>query len=91
MGGKKIDETVKQGVISDHKNGVSRKKIAEKFGISLSSVSKIVKEKPPQLSEIEVIQTKVKTKRQMKIEALERRIAELERKILERETIKGCV
>ena len=91
MGGKKIDETVKQGVISDHKNGVSRKKIAEKFGVSLSSVSKIVKEKHPQPSEKEVIQTKVKTKRQMKIEALERRIAELERKILERETRKGGV
>jgi predicted transcriptional regulator len=91
MGGKKIDETVKQGVISDHKNRVSRKKIAEKFGISLSSVSKIVKEKHPQLSEKEVIQTKVKTRRQMKIEALERRITKLERKILERETRKGCL
>ena len=88
MGGKKIDETMKQGVISDHKNGVSRKEIADKFGISLSSVSSIVKEKrlPPSK---ETIESKGKTERQKKIEDLERRIAQLEKKILEREGKKG--
>jgi len=88
MGGKKIDETVKQGVISDHKNGVSRKKSAENFGISLSSVSRIIKENrlPPSK---ETIEPKGKTERQKKIEELERRIAQLEKKILERKAKKG--
>ena len=88
MGGKKIDETMKQGVISDHKNGVFRKKIAEKFGISLSSVSRIIKENrlPPSK---ETIEPREKTERQKKIEELERRIAQLEKKILERKDKKG--
>ena len=89
MARKKIDETMKQGVINGYKDGVSRKKIAEKFGISLSSVSRIIKEKrlPPSK---ETIEPKEKTERQKKIEELERRIAQLEKKILEREFKKAC-
>lgn len=89
MDRKKIDETTKQKVIEAHTNGVSRKKIAEKFGISLSSVSRIVKEKSPQHSQEKVIETKGKTERQKRIEDLERRIAQLEKKILEVEAKKG--
>ena len=88
MAKKKIDETTKQEVIKAQANGVSRKKIAEKYGISLSSVSRIVKREGQQHSQEKGIQTKGKTERQKRIEDLERRIAILDKKILELEAQK---
>jgi len=89
MARKKIDEMTKQEVIKARANGISRKKIADKFGISLSSVSRIIKKEGPQYSQEKRIETKGKTERQKRIEDLERRIAKLEKKILELEAKKG--
>jgi DNA invertase Pin-like site-specific DNA recombinase len=83
---KKIVEKIKQDVIKAHENGVPRKKIAERFGISLSSVGRIVKKKAPEHSH--ETETDTKTERQKGIEDLERRINELEIKILEYEAKK---
>ena len=88
MAGKKIDETIKQEVIEAHGHGVSRKEIAEKYGISLSSVSRIVKEEGQENSQEQGIQAEEKTERQKRIEDIERRIAILEKKILELESRK---
>ena len=74
MPGKKIDEKTKQNVIKSYENGVPKKKIAERFGISLSSVGRIVKKKA---------KPDVKAERQKRIEDLERRIEVLENRILE--------
>ncbi|MFC1862620.1 helix-turn-helix domain-containing protein [Thermodesulfobacteriota bacterium] len=79
----KIDEKIKQDVIKAYENGVPRKKIAERFGISLSSVGRIVKKKVPKHSHEKKTETDTKTERQKRIEDLERRIFELEKKILD--------
>jgi transposase len=88
MAGKKIDDAVKGQVIKDFADGLSKKKIAEKFGISVSSVSRIVKKNPGQDVPKDVFKPAVKTARQKKIEDIERRILLLEKKILEREVRK---
>ena len=80
---KKIDEKIKQDVIQAYENGVPRKKIAEGFGISLSSVGRIVKRKVPRHSHEKKTAPVIKTERQKRIEDLERRILALEKKILE--------
>ena len=85
---KKIDEKIKQDVIKAYENGTPRKKIAERFGISLSSVGRIVKKKIPNHSHKTKTETDTKTERQKRIEDLERRIIELEIKILEYEARK---
>jgi len=79
MARKKIDESVKQKVVEARARGLSLKKIADQYGISTTSVSRIIKDKRP-------LETpKKKTDRQRRIEALEIRIAELEKKILDLE------
>ena len=88
MARKKIDETTKQEVIKDHASGASRKKIVEKYGISLSSVSRIVKREGQQHSREQGIKTKGKMERHKRIEDLERRLAILDKKILELEAQK---
>lgn len=85
---KKIDGKTRQEVILAYEKGITRKKIAERFGISLSSVGRIVKEKVPKNSSVKKIERDAKTVRQKKIEDLERRIAELEKAILEFEAKK---
>lgn len=85
---KKIDEKTKQDVILAYENGISRREIAERFGISLSSVGRIIKEKVPKQSPEKKNAPDTKTARQKKIEDLERRIAELERAVLEFEAKK---
>ena len=86
---KKIDEKIKKDVIEAYENGFSRKKIAERFGISLSSVGRIVKKKVPKaVHEKKSEPDTHKSERQKRIEDLERRIAELEKKILQFEASK---
>jgi len=85
---KTIDEKIKQDVIKAYENGNTRKKIAERFGISLSSVGRIVKKKVPKQSHEKKTETGTKTERQKRIEDLERRIIELEKKIIAFETNK---
>ncbi len=76
---KKIDESVKQKVIEARASGLSLKKIADQFGISTTSVGRIIRDKGP--LEIAAKQTD----RQRRIEAVEKRIAQLEKKILDLE------
>lgn len=85
---KKIDEKIKHDVIKAYENGAPRKKIAERFGISLSSVGRIIKKKVPKHSHENKAKTDTKTERQKRIEDLERRIIELEKKIIAFETNK---
>jgi len=81
---KKISEEVRQEVAKAHDAGHSKKSIAERFGISVSSVTRIVREggssnaesakaPPPKSQSPEVLK---------KIAEVERRIEALERKIL---------
>jgi DNA-binding transcriptional MerR regulator len=89
MARKKIDETTKQDVLKAHASGVSRKRIVEQYGISLSSVSRIIKGDGQEHSPEQGIQTQAKTERQKRIEDIERRIAILEKKILDLDAKKG--
>jgi transposase len=98
MAGKKIDEKTKSMVRESHDNGVPKKRIAEQFSISVSSVARIIREGPPGESHEESKKTgqqearKAEVRRK-KIEDIERRIAELEQKILRLEAGKktgGC-
>lgn len=83
MARKKIDKTTKQKVIEAYSSGFPMRKIAKECGVSLSSVSRIVKEASPKKAEKRTTGKKDKTERQKKIEQLERKIAELENKILD--------
>ncbi len=83
MARKKIDEAARQKAIKAHASGLSMRKIAKECGVSLSSVSRIVKEAGPQKAEKKITGKKGKTERQKRIEKLEKRIAELEKKILD--------
>ncbi|MBN1850546.1 MAG: winged helix-turn-helix transcriptional regulator [Deltaproteobacteria bacterium] len=88
MAGKKIDDAMKEQILRDFGNGISPKKIAEKLGISVSSVNRIAKTNPGQDILQASSKSEEKTARQKKIEDIERRILLLEKKILEREARK---
>lgn len=90
MAKKKIDETIKQKVREAHAGGLSMRKIAKKFGIGLSSVSRIVNAKVEQKDDQRVTKKGIKTERQKKIEDIEKRILGLEKKILELEAGQRC-
>jgi transposase len=85
MSRKKIDDSIKRKVIQDHGNGISMAKIAEKYGISRSSVGRIVKSNTLKQDTQEKEPNKEKSERQKKIEDLEKRILDLERRILDME------
>ncbi|HBF43814.1 MAG TPA: hypothetical protein DDW42_09370 [Desulfobacteraceae bacterium] len=76
---KKIDRSIREKVVEAHASGLPMRKIAMEFGVSLSSVSRIVNEK----GQRDKITNKEKTERQKKILQLERKVAELEKKIFE--------
>jgi IS30 family transposase len=82
MAGKKIDDITRQKIKEAHASGLSMRQIAREFGIGSSSVDRIVKEEGPQNVQNAETEKMGKTERQLKIEALERRIDELEKKIL---------
>ena len=81
MARRKIDETTRQKVIKAHKSGKSMRTIAKEFDVGLASVHRIVKDKELQKSPKKAAAKKVDTERQKRIQALEERIAELEKKI----------
>jgi hypothetical protein len=93
MAGKKIDEKTKSKVRESYGNGVPKKRIAEQFSISVSSVTRIIREDSPTKFPEESKKTgwqearKAEIRRK-KIADIERRIAELEEKILRLETRK---
>jgi IS30 family transposase len=82
MAGKRIDDTTRQKIKEAHARGLSMRTIAREFGIGSSSVDRIVKEGDPQNGQRGKTEEIAKTERQLKIEALEKRIDELEKKIL---------
>ena len=82
MPGKRIDEALRNKIVEAYIKGLSMRAIAKEFGVGLASVSRIVKEKSLQKGQEKAASEKGKTERQKKIEALEKRINELEAKIL---------
>ncbi|MDB9822963.1 helix-turn-helix domain-containing protein [Deltaproteobacteria bacterium] len=94
MAGKRIDERTKQEVLKAHSEGLSGKMIAEGYGISRSSVNRIIKAKGPQDSSQKVMGTKPGREGLKKLEDLERRIMQLEKRIMElragRKTTGSC-
>jgi IS30 family transposase len=82
MAGKRIDDTTRQKIKEAHASGLSMRTIAREFGIGSSSVDRIVKEGDLQNGKRGKTEEMPKTERQLKIEALEKRIDELEKKIL---------
>lgn len=83
MAKKRIDEKTRQGVLAAHSKGVTGKIIAEQFGISVSSVKRIVKGKGSQDRQKRVTGRTAGGERLKKLEDLERRINLLEKRILE--------
>ena len=81
MAGKKINDSVKKGVLESHKKGLAQKKIAEKFGISTTSVSRIIKSHSSGGHKKKGKKTGKKSERLKRIEAVEKRILRLEKKI----------
>lgn len=81
---KKIPEDVRQEVAKAHDSGLSKKNIAERFGISVSSVTRIVQERGSSSIERETAPPaqSPSPEVQKKIAEVERRIEALERKIL---------
>ena len=86
---KKIDEKIRESIIKAHASGQPMRKIAKEFGVGLSTVHRIVKEKGPQKVQKRITKGMSKAERLRRIGELERKIAELERKILDLETKKG--
>ena len=89
MARKTINETTKQKVIKAHASGQSMRKIAKEFGVGLSSVHRIVKEKDLQKGQKKITKKKDNIERKKRIEELEKRIAELENKIFALDSKKG--
>ena len=90
MAGKRIDDITRQKIKEAHASGLSMRKIAREFGIGSSSVDRIVKEEGPQNVQKAETEKMRKTERQLRIEALERRINELEKKVLGLKAKKKC-
>jgi len=88
MARKKIDEAIRQKVTNAHASGLPMRKIAQEYGVSLSSVSRIVKEEGVPSAAQEPLLDKEREDRKKRIEQIEKRIAELEQKILKLESRK---
>jgi len=83
MATKKINETIRQKVLEAHTSGLPMRKIAKECEVSLSSVHRLVKENGTQKVQKKITKKMSKTERLKRIEKLEKRIAELEKKILD--------
>ena len=86
---KKLDEKIRESVIKAHASGQPMRKIAEEFGVGLSTVHRIVKGKGPRKVQKGIPKETSKAEKLKRIKELEGRIAELEKKILDQETKKG--
>ena len=84
MAGKRISDDVRQKVAKAYEEGQPRKKIAETYGISPTSVSRIVREKgaAPQVRPKPAPKTALSPEMLRKLADMERRVKELEEKIL---------
>lgn len=83
MAKKKIDKKTRQGVLKAHSDGLSAKMIAELFGISRSSVNRIVKDTGPRDTQERVTWKTAERERLKKLEDLERRINLLEERVID--------
>lgn len=81
MSRKKIDDNIKKGIVEANKEGLTQKKIAEKFGVSTTSVSRIIKSYTSGKYRQKKKETGKKSERLKRIEAVEKRILQLEKKI----------
>jgi len=88
MARKTIDENVKKKISKAHANGNPMRKIAREFGVSLSSVHRIVKSETEKTGQKTVSKASEKEKRKKRIAELEKKIANLEKKIREIEDSK---
>jgi DNA-binding transcriptional MerR regulator len=86
MARKRIDESIREKVLAAHAGGLPMRKIAMEQGVSLSSVSRIVKEQGGQGAKKAKAKKMSGAERKKKIAELEKKIAELEKKILDIET-----
>lgn len=80
---KKINETIRQKILEAHTSGLPMRKIARECGVSVSSVHRIVIESGTQKVQKKITKKMSKTEKLKRIEKLEKRIAELEKKILD--------
>jgi len=78
---KKIDDLIKKGILDAHKEGLTQKKIAEKFGVSTTSVSRVIKSHAPTEPQQGKKEAGKKSERSKRIEAIEKRIQQLEKKL----------
>jgi len=85
MARKRINEKTRREVRVSYENGVPKRKIAEKFSISLTSVNRIIKEQSPAETAEAQPQKRKDEEMKRKIAHIERRISELEEKILQLE------
>ncbi|RLB31675.1 MAG: hypothetical protein DRG87_01755 [Deltaproteobacteria bacterium] len=76
MARKRIDESIRKKVLAAHARGLPMRKIAKEEKVSLSSVSRIVKEQGPRVA-------KKATGTKMSDAEKRKKIAELEKKILD--------
>jgi DNA-binding transcriptional MerR regulator len=83
MARKRIDEAIRKKVLAAHESGLPMRKIAKDHGVSLSSVSRIVKEQGPQRAKKGKGTRMSDAEKRKKIAELEKKIAELEKKILD--------
>ena len=83
MARKRIDESIRKKVLAAHARGLPMRKIAKEHKVSLSSVSRIVKEQGPRVAKKAKGTKMSDAERRKKIAELEKKIAELEKKILE--------
>jgi molecular chaperone GrpE (heat shock protein) len=83
MARKRIDESIRKKVLAAHARGLPMRKIAKEQKVSLSSVSRIVKEQGPQVAKKATGTKMSDAEKRKKIAELEKKIAELEKKILE--------
>jgi DNA-binding transcriptional MerR regulator len=81
MARKKIDESIRKKVLADHAAGLPMRKIAKDQGVSLSSVSRIVKEQGEPGGKKTKGAPMSDAEKRKKIAELEKKIAELEKKI----------
>ena len=84
MKGKKIEDTVVQAIINAHANGMARRAIAEQYDISLRSVGRILKTQAPENGQPMHDKSQANLERLRRIEALEKKILALEKKILKK-------
>ncbi len=88
MAGKRIDERTRQEVRESYKNGVPKKRIAERFSVSVTSVTRIIREQSSGETGAAEPRKRKGEEVKKKIAGLERRIKELEEKILRLEARK---